>query len=134
MRLLALVLAVWFTAGAAARADLPSPFAWLRGNDSSVSTKSTKGTGGRMPAVVTKMATAPKRLVTGTKNMLTPKKAARKTAKRGTVAVHKAHPEPEEQGFFGRIFNPQPEASPATVGEWMALEQVKPFGGSKPIR
>jgi|GEM_PF-4152080 len=133
MRLLALVLALWLVAGSAARAELPSPFAWLRGGESSAATKTVKGTGKRATAVVTKMANAPNRLVTGTKNMLTPKKAAKK-AKSGTVAVHKNdEPKSTEQGFLGRLFNPQPETSPATVNEWMALEKPQ-FGGARSIR
>jgi len=133
MRLLSLVLAVWLVAGSAARAELPSPFAWLRGNESSAATKTAKGTGSRATAVVTKMANAPKRLVTGTKNMLTPKKPAKKSSKLGVVSVEKAEPETAKQGFLGRLFNPQPETSPATVNEWMALEKPK-FGGPRAIR
>ncbi len=132
MRLLAVVLAMWLAAGSAARADLPSPFAWLRGNETSTATRTLKGTGKRASAVVTQVANAPKRLVTGTKHMLTPKKSAKKP-KLGTVAVRKKDSETAEQGFLGRLFNPQPETSPATVNEWMALEKPE-FGGTRSIR
>ncbi len=131
MRLLAVVLAVWLAAGSAARADLPSPFAWLRGNESSTATKTLKGTGKRATAVVTQVANAPKRLVTGTKNILTPKKTSSKKPKQGTV--RKEDSKAAEQGFLGRLFNPQPETSPATVNEWMALEKPE-FGGTRSIR
>lgn len=134
MRLLALVLTMWMAAGTAARADLPSPFGWLRGNESSAATKSTTWTGGRATAAVTKMAKTPQRLVTRTKNMLTPKKTAKKkSSELGVVSVEEDDSEVPRQGFLGRLFNPEPETSPATVNEWMALEKPK-FGGSRSIR
>ncbi len=128
MRSVALMLALWLTLGVAARAEMP--FTWVGGK-----TKSAKGAGAHVPTAVTKMAGAPKRLVQGTKSMFTPKKPAKNTNKLGTVAVHKLHPEPEQPGFFDRLFGTQPQdSSPATMGEWMSMKQVKPFGGSKPIR
>lgn len=132
MRYLILLVAIWCAAGTVARADLPSPFGWLRrGGGSQAATKSTKWTGGQASAVVTKVAGAPKRLVTGTKNMLTPKKPAKKSNHLGTVAVHKkGEPAAQEPGFLERLFGSEPESSPSTVNEWMALEKPK-FGGSR---
>lgn len=131
---LALMLAMLVTAGAAARADLPSPFTWLRGNEAAAETKSTKWTGGRASAVVTKVAGAPKRLVTGTKNMLTPKKPAKKTKQLGTVAIHKKEqPQTAQPGFFGRLFGSEPEPAPSTVNEWLSQEKPK-FGTTRTMR
>jgi hypothetical protein len=134
MRRVATFLAIWLILGAQAQAEFPFPFSWLRGNDQSAAAKPTKWTGGRTSTIVTKMADAPKRLVTGTKNILTPKKTSAKSKKPTSSSGPKQHAnQATEQGFLGRLFNPQPESRPATVNEWMALEKPE-FGGTRAIR
>jgi hypothetical protein len=133
MRSVATLLAVWLLLGVVhvQAAEKPSAFAWL--GKSKSSTESAKGSGLKMPPLLTKMSSGTKRVVTGTKNLVTPKKPPKKTS--GVVAVRKAEKSrPPQQSMLGRIFNPQPTQPPSTVAEWMSLEQVKPYGNAKPIR
>jgi hypothetical protein len=117
---------------AALAAETPSPLSQLRAKAAGA-TKTAKSTSARKPTMLTKMTSVPKRLIVGTKNMLTPKKPPQK--KTGVVAIHKAKkPQPPQQNWWGRTFNPKPTPPPSTVSEWMALEQVRPYGDSKPIR
>lgn len=134
MRAVASLLAVWLALGvvSAHAAEKSSAFTWL-GGKSATAPKPAKGTGLKMPTLVTKMSNGTKRLVTGTKDLITPDKPPQKT--QGLVAVRKADkPKPPQQSLLGRIFNPKPTPPPSTVSEWMALDQVKPYGNAKPIR
>jgi hypothetical protein len=113
-------------------AEAPSPLSQLRAKAGGA-TKTAKSTSSKKPTMLTKMTTAPKRLITGTKNLLTPKKPPQK--KTGVVAIRKAEkPQAPQQGWWGRTFNPKPTPPPSTVSEWMALEQVRPYGDTKPLR
>lgn len=133
MRNIALLLVVWLLASTAAlAADTTSPLARL-GAKAPGATRTAKGTSAKKSTMLTKMTSAPKRLINNTKNMFTPKKPPKK--KLGVTAIHKDEkPQPPQQSLWGRIFNPQPAPPPSTISEWMALEQVRPYGDSKAIR
>jgi hypothetical protein len=133
MRIPALLLVVWLLAGTAAVGGDTSSSLSRLGSKAAGTTKSAKSTSTKKPTMLAKMTSAPKRLITNTKNMLTPKKPPKK--RQGVTAIHKDEkPQPPQQSLWGRIFDPQPTPPPSTVSEWMALEQVRPYGDSKTIR
>jgi hypothetical protein len=103
-----------------------SPFGWLGfSNGPTSAARQPQPT----PTVFNKMSAGTKRLVSNTKDALTPDKKPTKkpTKKSGSTTVRKAkRPPAPKQGFFKQLFNPEPPPPPETVQEWMSLEQVYP--------
>lgn len=128
MRNFTLLLVAWLLLGATqSQAAFPSlPKFWGK-EQAAATTKSTKGGSAfKTPAVLTKMSSGTKRMVKNTKNLLTPNKPA-KEPKLGVTSTKRAQkPQPPQQSWFGRMFNPQPTPPPRTMGEWMALDQPLP--------
>ena len=75
------------------------------------------------PSVIKQMADAPKRLVSNTKSMLTPKS---KPAEKSVPIPTAKNPKESQQGFFKSMFNPDPPPPPQTIKEWMKLKQIHP--------
>ncbi len=127
MRIMTLLLAVCLASGTtAAWAALPS-FLTFGKEKSATTTRHARGNSTfKTPAVLTKMTSSTKRLVTNTKSLLVPKKAS-EPPKLGAVRVNQAAKyHPPEQGFWERFFNPQPAPPPRTMAEWMALDHPRP--------
>lgn len=127
MRILTLLLVAWLLLGAAeSQAAFPSlPKFWGK-EQSAAATTSAKGGSAKKPAVLTKVSSGTKRMVRNAKNLLTPKKPPKEPKLGVTSTKRAARPQPPQQNWFGRTFNPQPTPPPRTMGEWMALEQPLP--------
>jgi hypothetical protein len=82
---------------------------------------------GSTPSIGTKLTTGPKHIVTGTKNMLTPKKpqTVRKSGTTG-VQIAKSPKSADKPGFFKSMLHPEPPPPPKTIKEWMSLKQIHP--------
>ena len=128
MRNPTLLLLAWLLLGATeSQAAFPSlPKFWGKDQAAATTTSAKGGSAFKKPAVLTKMSSGTKRMVSNTKNLLTPKKPA-KGPKLGVTSTRRAEkPQAPQQSWFGRTFNPQPTPPPRTMGEWMALEQPLP--------
>lgn len=91
-------------------------------------TKKTSNTTGasKTPQVIKSITDAPKRLVSSTKSMLTPKSST--TAKRsGTTSGQSSkNSQDAKPGFFKSLLNPEPPPPPRTIQDWMKLKQIHP--------
>jgi hypothetical protein len=98
------------------------------GGDSSKPAAKTKkvSNASKTPPVLTKMADAPKRLVSSTKSMLAPKNPSPKKKGPETTLPPVRNPKEQKQGFFQSLFNPAPPPPPQTIQDWMKLKQIHP--------
>ncbi|MGD9721629.1 MAG: hypothetical protein AB7O59_05925 [Pirellulales bacterium] len=119
---------VWLSA-ATAQAGFPwCPWGCCGGQSASaapVTNVANTGQGVRSPAMITKVGTSTKRLVTNTKNLLTFNKPL-SAKKAGTSAMTVGRPPYKEPGFFYKLFHPEPPPPPRTIEEWMSLKQIHP--------
>jgi hypothetical protein len=126
---LLLVTALVVKPATAASGDTAGVSGWLKSNPANNGGKSkSKNVAPAKPSMMTNITNAPKRFVSSTKNLLTPKKAPPAPAKHSTTSsrtISKSNP-PQSPGFFKSLFGSEPPPPPKSVGEWMKLEQVKP--------
>lgn len=127
VRFLFMILALASMSSTAAQAaGLPSWCPWGCGakHTSAMPVVSVANRGAASsPAVITKINSGTKRLVSNTKNLLTfnkPSAAGTSSANYSTTR------KPKEPGFFYKLFHPEPPLPPQTVKEWMSLEQIRP--------
>ncbi len=128
MRILTPLLIAGLMLGATeSRAAFPSmPSLWGKSQTTTATTSAKGGSAFKKPAVLTKMSSGTKRMVTNTKNLLSPKMPS-KEPKLGVTSIKRAEKQQApQQSWFGRMFNPQPTPPPRTMGEWMALDQPLP--------
>ena len=130
---LSLLLLVAAVAGAATAADSDSSgvAGWLKPKSAKSGGKPTTrnvSAAGSKPSMMTNITNAPKRFVSSTKTLLSPKKSQSAPAKRSTASSRvssKSNP-PQSPGFFKSLFSPEEPPPPKTVGDWMKLKQVRP--------
>lgn len=113
-----------------AAAELLSPSTWFGGGSGKTTLSSkpnSKSSLLKAPPVVGKMTNGTKRLLSSPTSIFKPKTKPKPVKKSGTTKVTKAkRTEPEKEGFFKSILNPEPPPPPKTIKEWMALEQIHP--------
>ncbi len=120
LRLVALSVILWSPLAAQAASDAS------RGNWPGIGASKSKAAGASKSAQrIARITSAPKRFVSSTKNMLTPKKTV--TRKSGTTGIQRAKSASnEKQGYFKSLFTSQPPPPPKTINEWMSLKQIHP--------
>lgn len=110
-----------------AAAELLSPSTWFGGGGKTTlsSKPTTKSSLLKAPPVVGRMTSGTKRLLSTPTSIF--KSKPKPVKKSGITKVTKAkRTEPEKEGFFKSIFNPELPPPPKTIKEWMALEQIHP--------
>ena len=133
-QILFIALSIASIQAGAARAESDSswwcPFGCCHANPdkpgASVTQVSNTSSAAKKPAVLTKVSASTKRLVNGTKNMLSFKKPTAPVKRSGVIATHSSRPKQEAPGFFQKLFHPEPPPPPKTIEEWMSLKQVHP--------
>lgn len=127
MKVTCLALLTIALATPCAAAELLSPSTWFGGGKTTLSSKpAPKNSLLKAPPVVGRMTDGTKRLLSSPTSLF--KKTKPKQVKTsGATKITKAkRTEPEKQGFFKSLFNPEPPPPPKTIKEWMSLEQIHP--------
>ncbi len=118
--LVAILVIVWSPITAQAASEAP------HGNWPGIGASKPKAASSpKSPQGIARITAAPKRFVSSTKNMLTPKKNV--TRKSGTTGIQRAKSSRDEKpGYFKSLFTSEPPPPPKTINEWMSLKQIHP--------
>jgi len=114
---------------AAARADEPAAGKhWFGlGGHKQASAETTNAAGpSKASRAIATFTSAPKRLMSSTKNLFVAKKSSTLAERSGTGSRRSKKAKPPEPGFLQSLFAPSEPSPPKTVGDWMRLDPVRP--------